>query len=216
MSIPYVDIHVHHTAPRPGVTALRTHRLGVGEPLPEGPFVTGVHPWDVREVDPSALDFFGTPPSGLVGVGEIGLDFAREGLDRQRQFDWLDRQLALAERSALPVVLHCVHAYNEIQVELKKHRLRAVLFHGFIGPPELAVQLVRQGYHLSFFPRSFRSTRTVEALKSIPAERLFLETDDDPAASIEELYALAAAERRTSVEALKAVVFDNYERVFHG
>lgn len=211
MGIPFVDIHVHRCTPRRGVVALCAHRLGGGEALPPEPFVAGVHPWDVAAADFSLLDFFRDPPPGLVGVGEVGLDFAREGLDRQLQFEWLDRQLAIAERLGLPVVLHCVRAYNEMQVEMKKHRLKTVVFHGFIGSPELAGQLTGQGCTLSFFPRSFHSARTVEALKSIPVDRLFLETDDDPAASIDEMYARAAALRGVTVEELKTALHANYE-----
>ncbi len=51
-------------------------------------------------------------------------------------------------------------------------------------------------------------------LPEIPAERLFLETDNSGFA-IEEIYQVAAARRGVSVEELRRIVRSNFERVFH-
>ncbi len=199
-----------------GVEKIGAFRLGCAHPLPPGPFTAGVHPWDVAKADASALGFFDEKHPGLVGVGEIGLDFSLRGANRALQVQWLDRQLIIAERLKLPVVLHCVRAYNEMMAELKKYRLQTVVFHGFTGSPQLAGQLVWHGHFLSFSQFSLQSSRTVEALKSIPVDRLFLETDDDPQAGIEELYCRAAVLRGTTLEELKEAIYTNYKRVFHG
>lgn len=216
MDIPYIDIHTHRCGPESGVEKVCAYLPGRGHPQPQGAFTAGVHPWDVGKTDFSVLDFFQEPPQGLVGVGEIGLDFSMRDADRALQTEGFVRQLAIAERLGLPVVLHCVRAYNEVQAELKKYRLRAVVFHGFSGSPELAHQLTGQGYYLSFSAFTLRSPRTVEALKVTPPDRLFLETDDDPYADIGRLYGEVAVLRETTFEALKEVIFDNYQSVFGG
>lgn len=209
MHPPFVDLHTHRRAPETGTVAVRSHRLGRGESLPPAPFTAGVHPWDVGAADFSVLDFFDEDHSGLIGVGEIGLDFSRE-IDKNLQSIWLEKQLTIAEKKPLPVVLHCVRAYNETIAALKKHRLQSVVFHGFTGSPELAGQLAGAGCFLSFSPKSFHSPRTVEVVKTLPATQFFLETDDDPGTSIEEMYTKAAVLRGTTVEALKEKLYRNY------
>lgn len=215
MNTPYIDIHTHACGPELDLKKICVYLLGRQNLLPTGNFVGGVHPWDVENVPDSVLDFFNEPQEGLVGVGEIGLDFARQDADKALQMEWLNKQLATAERLELPVVLHCVKAYNEIQVELKKYRLKAVVFHGFIGSKELMQQLIEQDYYFSFGEFSLRSPKTAEALGQIPLEHLFLETDDDPGADIHRIYGEVAVLRGISMEELKEAIFNNYKRVFN-
>ena len=216
MNLPYIDIHTHGCAPETDVKKVCVHPLGAAKSLPKGVFVAGVHPWDVAEASTSALDFFGENHTGLVGVGEIGLDFARRDADKATQTEWLDKQLAIAARLDLPVVVHCVKAFNEMQAELAKHRLKAVVFHGFTGSPELAAQLIGRGYCLSFGASFLRSPKTAAALKSTPPDRLFLETDDEPDADIASIYHRAASVRGETTEQLKTAVFNNYKQAFNG
>jgi len=216
MNPPYIDIHTHSCGPETDIKKVCVSLLGCENPLPEGDFTAGVHPWDVAKFSTDVLRFFDVSHSGLIGIGEIGLDFSVKEKNKTLQAKWLNDQLAIAERLDLPVVLHCVKAYNEIQAELKKYRLKAVVFHGFIGSPELMEQLVKQGYYLSFGEFSLHSPKTTEALKTIPLERLFLETDDDPGADIKSIYGKTAVLRSITMEELKETVFNNYKAVFNG
>lgn len=77
-------------------------------------------------------------------------------------------QLELAERRGLPVVLHCVRAFEPVMKELERHHLRAVIFHGFIGSPQQARRALARGCMLSFGERTFASPRTLEALRATP------------------------------------------------
>ena len=90
---------------------------------------------------------------------------------------------------------------------------RAVIFHGFIGSPEQARQALAKGYCLSFGERTFRSPRSMEALRATPSGQLFLETDDSPV-PIGEIYARAAGLRGESVAELQRTTTENYERIF--
>ena len=147
----------------------------------------------------------------IVAVGEIGLDYLRP--DREAQLRIFEGQLRLAEAAGKPVVLHCVKAFEETMRLLKQFRLRAVIFHGFIGSPEQAARAVAAGYYLSFGSRSLRSPRTVRALGSIPTQRLFLETDDAPA-TIESVYATAARLLGMPLDRLKETIYNNYLHIF--
>ena len=132
---------------------------------------------------------------------------------RQQQLAAFRAQLALARDRQLPVVLHCVRAFEPVMLELAAREPRAVIFHGFIGSPEQARRALEKGYYLSFGVRTFSSPKTLEALRETPPGQLFLETDDSDT-GIEEVYAHAAAVRGTTVEALKRATTENYERIF--
>ena len=145
-------------------------------------------------------------------VGETGLDFVR-GADRAVQLAAFRAQLALAHERQMPVVLHCVRAFEPVMRELDACRPRAVIFHGFIGSPEQARRAVGKGYYLSFGLRAFASPKTLESLRETPLSRLFLETDDSDV-PIEEIYARAAKVKGVTPEELRRATLENYGRIF--
>lgn len=190
--LPYVNIHTHRPTGR-GIE-LRT---------------TGVHPWDAGRVPVESI----LPlPASVQAIGETGLDSAR-GPGREVQTATFRTQLALAREKHLPVVLHCVKAFEAVMRELMACEPPAVIFHGFIGSPEQARQAVARGYYLSFGERTFASPKTLAALREVPLSHLFLETDDT-LLPIEEIYARAAAARGVAVEELQRTTIENYERIF--
>jgi TatD DNase family protein len=209
---PYIDIHTHAAVTRPGVMAVVSFRIGREGELPQTPFSAGIHPWDAAEATDDWFSFFAETRPGMVAVGEIGLDFSIENADRERQTAIFERQLQTAEEHGLPVVIHCVKAYDELIAGLRKRRMKAAVIHGFTGSPELARQLVRDGLFVSFGEQSFRSVRTVEALRKIPLENVFLESDES-ALSIEEIYEKAAAVLGLDVSALQDTMMGNYEKL---
>lgn len=192
MTTPYVNIHTH----RPTGHPIELH-------------TSGIHPWDADMQEVRSL----LPlPVSTQAIGETGLDFVR-GPSREKQMEAFRGQLDLARKCGLPIVLHCVKAFEPVMKELAHYSLRAVIFHGFIGSPEQAGQAVRAGYYLSFGERTFSSPKTLGALRAAPLSQLFLETDqsDTP---IETIYASAAEVRGITVRELKQATFENYKRIF--
>lgn len=94
--LPYVNIHTHR-------------QTGSGIELR----TAGVHPWDAATQDAATL---GQRLGGAQAVGETGLDFVR-GADRAAQLSALRTQLRLARERGLPVVLHCVRAFEPLMRE---------------------------------------------------------------------------------------------------
>lgn len=189
----FVDIHTHQTP---------CHAIS--------PTASGVHPWQVAELTESelatVLDRLRTAPVDV--IGEIGLDYARD-VDRGLQKKVFETELKIASERGLPVVLHCVRAFEDVMAMLAGFSLRAVVFHGFIGSPEQAIRAVKRGYFLSFGVRSFASPRTVESLRQVPTDHIFLETDDDPT-PIEQVYEMAAEVLGISVPQLAEQTRKNY------
>lgn len=210
MSYPEIDIHTHKS-PVTG-TALPSCVVGRDAVPSEGIYAAGIHPWDAGRVSPELLQSYITPR--MVAVGEIGLDFTPRGtpLDRAIQETVFRAQLDLAAELGLPVILHCVRAYNEVIKILADYHLPVIL-HGFTGSPQLARQLTAAGYYLSFGEHLFRSPRTREALKATPLDRLFLETDQSPK-NISELYDFAAALIGIQLPELRRQIYKNYESLF--
>ena len=96
---------------------------------------------------------------------------------------------------------------------LRGYRLRAVIFHGFIGSEQQAARAVGRGYYLSFGPATTRSPRTVAALRSVPLERIFAETDDTDA-DIADVYGMICRVRGVEMETLKERLAQNYYDIF--
>lgn len=188
----FVNIHTHRPTGR-GIE-LRT---------------AGIHPWDAAKEDAATL---GDRLGDAQAVGETGLDFVR-GADRETQLVALRAQLRLARERGLPVVLHCVKAFEPLMRELATCEPRAVIFHGFVGSPQQAQQALARGYYLSFGERTFSSPKTLAALRETPLEQLFLETDDSPV-PIAEIYVRAAEAKGIAVEILQRATRENYERIF--
>lgn len=193
---------------------IHTHRpTGLGIELR----TAGIHPWEAaRELDSvracGLAARLGDSLDAAQAIGETGLDRVC-GVDCDAQREMLRAHLQLACDRGLPVVLHCVRAFEPLMEELRRCTPRAVIFHGFIGSPEQAKRAVERGYWLSFGMRSMDSPRSVEAMRRIPIGRLFLETDDEPVA-IGVVYDRAAKLLGRECRELSAAVAENYRMVF--
>ena len=170
----------------------------------------GIHPWHALDNDLSAIE---PAVADVDAIGEIGLDYACD-VPREVQIALFRAQLALAERYEKAVVLHCVRAFEEVMKVLAEYRLKAVIFHGFIGSVEQAQRAIAQGFYLSFGERTFRSPKSIEAMRSTPLSQLFVETDESTT-PIEEIYAQLAELRGISVAKLIAATEENFRRIFN-
>ena len=170
----------------------------------------GIHPWHAATGDISAVE---EQAPKIDAIGEIGLDFACD-VPREKQIAIFRAQLSLAERLAKPVVLHCVRAFEEVMRMLRDYHLSAIIFHGFVGSKEQAQQAVNKGYYLSFGERTFRSPKSIEALRNTPLSHLFVESDESTT-PIEDIYEKIAELRGISVTDLAAAAKENYNRIFN-
>lgn len=187
-----LDIHTHNA---------QTHAQTIE--------TVGIHPWHAANCDLAEVKKHA--PSADA-IGEIGLDYACD-VPREVQTAVLRAQLTLAEQFEKPVVLHCVRAFEEVMKIVADYRLKAVIFHGFIGSKEQAQRVLAQGYFLSFGERTFHSPKTIEALRITPLSQLFAESDESPT-PIEEIYSKIADLRGVSTEDLDAAAKSNFAKIF--
>ena len=188
-----VDIHTHNAL---------THAQTID--------TVGIHPWKALTGKISDMEECAATADA---IGEIGLDFACD-IPREEQEPVFRVQLAIAERLEKPVVLHCVRAFEEVMRVLRDFHLPVVIFHGFIGSAEQAQRAVKQGYYLSFGERTFRSPKTIEALRYTPLSHLFVESDES-STPIEDIYARIAELRGISVTELTVATKENFLKIFN-
>lgn len=116
----------------------------------------------------------------LCAVGEFGLDYYLEGLDRERQQALFEAQLTLAERFELPVLLHVRRAHAPVIATLKRHKLqRAGIIHAFAGSYEEAREYLKLGFKLGLggAPTWPQAKRLRQVIARLPLDALVLETD---------------------------------------
>ena len=187
----YIDIHTHN--PREDVLS---------------PTMAGIHPWEAE------IGYELPCLTECDIIGETGLDYACK-VDRYRQKELFLRHLAKAQQLGKPVVLHVVRALNDTLSILSEFKdLKGVVFHGFIGSKEQAMECLKRGYYLSFGERSLRSAKTHQAIAATPIERLFCETDDNASLNIAEIYAKVAAIKGVTFAELEKNIYENYKRLF--
>ena len=116
----------------------------------------------------------------LCAVGEIGLDYFIETLDRERQQVLFDAQLQLAVDFNLPALIHVRRSHAAVIATLKRFRLkRAGIIHAFAGSREEAREYIKLGFKLGLggaatWPQALRMHRV---LADLPLESVVLETD---------------------------------------
>ena len=173
LMFPYADIHCHDRSRyREAVINLFPH-----DEIIEGAFHSvGIHPWHTSNVDDdtiSRLQALAAHPQ-IVAIGEAGLD-ALKGAPLDTQTEIFLLHVTLSEQYQKPLIIHCVKAFNEI-IALKK-RLRPSMpwiIHGFRGKPQLATQLLNNGFYISLGKHYNPDTAAI-----IPHDRLFHESDEN-------------------------------------
>ena len=149
------------------------------------PFVyaaVGVHPEDCADWQDGHLDelrVLAAHPK-VVAIGEIGLDYYwKENPPRELQQRVFHAQLALGLELDLPVIVHDREAHGDCMDIVGEFPEVCGVFHCFSGSAEMAKELVRRGWMISFtgvltYPNA---RKAVEAAQDVPLDRIMIETD---------------------------------------
>ncbi len=183
----------------------------------DAPFCSiGIHPWDLTaenserlcDVLQRELERRKSENRPCVAIGEAGLD-KLAAAPMELQVKIFERQVALSEDCRLPLIIHCVKAVDELlAVKKRLAPLQAWIWHGFRGKAQQASQLLRHGFYLSLGEHYSQ-----EAMRAIPASRLFLETDES-ALDISDIIRRAAEVRGVDAECLQETLRENVQKVF--
>jgi TatD DNase family protein len=141
----------------------------------------GIHPLHVAEGSCQLLEQLAACLAVAVAVGEIGLDYYNDNANRHLQQELFKKQLQLARKLSLPVIIHCRKAFADtlaIFSEESQGELRGVM-HAFSGSAETAREAIRLGLLIGVAgPVTWEgAVKPRQLLRSVPLEKIVLETD---------------------------------------
>ena len=201
--------------------------------------VVGLHPEYADHLDEERAGIARAAAGGAVAIGEIGLDFSREGPSPAQQVEAFRWQLDLAREHGLPVVIHARDADEECFAILEAW-VREVgrylgaareigMMHCYAGDAALAARYLDLGFLISVpgtvtFPNNPRGQ---EVARSVPLAGMLVETDspyltpaphrgrrNEPAYVVETARFVAGL-RGVTPETVAAATAENAARLFN-
>ncbi|MGE4354789.1 MAG: TatD family hydrolase [Oscillospiraceae bacterium] len=141
----------------------------------------GWHPSDARDFDLECERFlfeWAKHPK-VKAIGEIGLDYFHNADYIAIQKQVFRRQLEIANELKLPVIVHDRDAHGDCMAMIAEFPALRGVFHCYSGSAEMAKELVRRGWYLSFTGAiTFKNARKApEVISEVPMERIMIETD---------------------------------------
>ena len=114
----------------------------------------------------------------IIAIGEIGLDYYWTKDNKDKQIYFFEKQLELAEKYNLPVIVHSRKASEDSLNIIKKYKVKGSM-HCFAGSIETAKEFIKLGFKIGVdgpitYPNNVKG---IELIKELPIESLLLETD---------------------------------------
>jgi TatD DNase family protein len=117
----------------------------------------------------------------FVAIGEVGMDLYWDRTFIDEQFEAFETQIQWSAQYQLPLVIHSRDSFEEVYQVIKRNEDKNLkgIFHSFTGTKEEAERLLQfNGFYLGINGVvTFKKSTLPEVLKSVPLERLVLETD---------------------------------------
>ncbi|MGE8081868.1 TatD family hydrolase [Peribacillus loiseleuriae] len=143
----------------------------------------GWHPVDAIDMTDEDLHWIEelAAHSKVVAIGEMGLDYHWDKSPKDIQKDVFRKQIKLAKKVKLPIIIHNREATADIIEILKEENAHEVggIMHCFSGSPEIAKECVEMNFYISLGgPVTFKNAKKPkEVAAEIPLDRLLIETD---------------------------------------
>ena len=145
----------------------------------------GVHPSDAMrypDMDDELVKLeaiLRTKGNKVVALGEIGLDYHYPETDKKRQADWFFAQLELAKKLDMPVIIHDREAHGDCFDAICATKGVRGVFHSYSGSEEMAKELIKRGFYISFSGTiTFKNATKIAAVAAqLPKDCVLLETD---------------------------------------
>ena len=191
----------------------------------------GFHPEDadvITDKDLQCLDEVLVSSSRIVAIGEIGLDYYWRKDNKEKQRDLFQKQLDLAVKHQMPVVIHCRDAIQELYDILSQYKGKVKgVIHCFSGSYEMARAFIELGFVLGIGGvLTFKNSKLYQVVEKLPLSSIVLETDSpyltpEPhrGEMNESKYILLVAEKIAQIKGIslsevEKITTDNAKRVF--
>ncbi len=143
----------------------------------------GVHPHEASSCGENTLEALTamTGEKKVVAIGEIGLDYHYDFSPREVQREWFAKQIALARKLKLPIIIHDREAHKDILdiVRAEKGYEVGGVFHCFSGSREMAREVLEMGFKIGIGGAlTFKNAhKPIEVVRYTPLDMLLVETD---------------------------------------
>lgn len=141
----------------------------------------GIHPNDIHKENDDVLEKLETliQTGNVSAIGEIGLDYYRSNDTKQIQKEWLKKQIILAKKYNLPILLHIRDAFDDAYEIVKEQDINKGILHSYTGDLQTALKFIKLGFYISFSGIiTFENAKDLqEVVKKIPLNNVVLETD---------------------------------------
>lgn len=185
----FINAHTHHLENDEQVLSLYQAtpvdiRLSI-------PYSISIHPWDINKGYTISEVEILVERKMCLAVGETGLDKLKP--DYKEQTRLFIEHIRLAKAYKKPLIIHCVKAFDDCISILKTEEFSGgVLFHGFNKHPQLALQLLKQGYFIGLGASFLKENHNFDRfLQEIELNQVLFETDNQTAVSILDIYSKA-------------------------
>lgn len=191
----------------------------------------GVHPDDVENLTDADMEEIEqlSARDKIVAIGEIGLDYHYEDTKKHLQQKWFVRQLDIARRKKMPVVIHSRDAAKDT-LDIMKSEAKEIggVIHCFSYGVEMAREYLNMGYYIGVGGVvTFKNGKKLkEVVDYVPLDRIVLETDAPYLAPVPfrgkrncSAYLTYVAEeiariKKVDVEEVYAATFDNAKKMY--
>lgn len=116
----------------------------------------------------------------IIAIGEIGLDFFDSTIDQAAQQILFEKQLQIAQKAQLPIILHVRKAHDQVLATLRRKKFSCGgIVHAFSGSFQQANQYIQLGFGIGIGGTiTYTRAKRVRALAAnLPQTSLVLETD---------------------------------------
>lgn len=165
----------------------------------------------------------------VVAVGEIGLDYYWNKENKQIQIKLFEKQIELANKYNLPIVIHTREALEDTIKILKENNVvKKGVFHCCPLNRELVKEALKLGFYISFAgPITFKNSKNAEEIvKMVPLDRILIETDSpylapepkrgtrNDSTNVKLVAQKIAEFKEISLEEIAKITYENAMRIF--
>ena len=220
-NLSYINIHTHNLNLNSNIHCIYNlfHTdLEIAKINPKNLYSIGIHPWQTVNINiPIEIEKIQkfASLSNVIAIGECGIDKLK-GTDLLDQANAFESQAIIAEQVKKPIIIHCVKAFDEI-IEIKRRIKPKVswIIHGYRQSPELAKQLMNEGFILSFGEKVLNNEELTQALPKLLKNNIFfLETDNIDNKAILNLYSQFSKKLGITETNLVVQIETSFEKVF--
>lgn len=139
----------------------------------------GIHPNEAASESIPHMEMIDTMSknTGVVAIGETGLDYYRDRSPREAQRELFNRHINIAHTRTLPLLIHTRNSIDDAIMILESRPRITGVFHCFSGTSEQAQRIVDMGFYLGFGGVLTFSKKIKQVFAAVPIERVLLETD---------------------------------------